>query len=85
MNSLLQDTIDHLFSGKKMKITQMERSEFDIESKDEKEINSNSEYLGINKTITPNSKGQISFISTRSKTLPKKNLCSFDRFIKENK
>ena len=85
MNSILHDTIDHLFSGKKMKITQMERSEFDIESKDEKEINSNSEYLGINKTITPNSKGQISFISTRSKTLPKKNLCSFDSFIKENK
>jgi len=60
----------------------MERFEFDIESKDDKEP---TESLGINKTINSNSKSQISFISTRSKTLPKKNLCSFDNFIKENK
>jgi hypothetical protein len=82
MNNLLQDTIDQLFYGKKIKITPMEKTEFDMETKEEKSYSVSDV---INKTITYNSKNQISFISTKSKTLPKKNLCSFDNFIKEIK
>lgn len=83
MNNLLHETINKLFIEEKTRITHMDRSEFDLEKNEEKDLEIHSQ-VNIKSNIS-NSKNPISFITTRSKTLPKKNLCSFDNFIKENK
>ena len=60
----------------------MNRDDFE----DNKEPNENNYYTQeVSKPNTSNPSHKISFITTRSKKMPKKNLCSLDNYIKENK
>ena len=82
MSNLVFDTTKQLFNQEKILITPMNRDDFE----DNKEPIENSfNTQEVFKPNTSNTSNKISFITTRSKKMPKKNLCSLDNYIKENK
>ena len=83
MNKLLFETTLQLFDNSQMKIMKpsqiIDSKTPSIEYKEQKIIR---ELPDNNKSIIGN---KSLIITTRNKILPKKNLCSFDNYMKENK